>query len=758
MSKVTKINGVPIADTKVTGFTYDNINTFTITDDNGDSFTSTISNLSSSTINATIFSGNTYYGNGSTLSGIISGATNIGNGVNIYSGVNGSNLEFRTISGASNNKITTTLNGSVVELNIIEPNLTLWPLVVQGNKLISGGATYLSGLTFSVSDLTYIIGETIYTTSASTVVLSSGSTNFDRIDVIYVDISGNTGSVEGTPSASPSKPSLDSATQVEITFVTVPAGSTTPDVTITKVYDENTGTGGGEWDYSATTAVRISGGSTNDAFSGTKSIEFINTINGDSFTMNNPTPYNTSGDNTISFYIKNITDWSNVKEYIDISFRNSDDTTNGNTVRFENGKFGFDASNTTDWQVVSISLGDFAMTTNLVSKVHFQVNKDAGPSSNLDLYIDLIRFQAGAPTTSPQNIWLSFVTDDNNVAVATSSTDQLRFSGGTNITTSMNGKNAIFDLDSNINLSTINATSITATTYYGDGSNLSGISSSDTYVTGGTLLNGVTTFTNNTGGTFDVSGYFSAFTLTAPQGSPQDVSNGQSIVFNSGSGLTASIEGTRSVVYRLDINNTPTEPSPTTGDKLLLYDATSGEHRNIDWNQLPGAGGGEANTASNVGGGNGIFYQKSGVDLQFRSLVAGSNISITSGATTLTINSTASGGGSRITGSTQTTGSTPVELDKIDTIPDNGTSIIEVYVKAYQSGGTNWGVWKRTLTVTKVSGTVTIREENADVDKTSAGLNANSISFAVNSGDIDLDVTGINATTINWESAYEIIL
>lgn len=728
MSKVTKINGVPIADTKVTGFTYDNINTFTITDDNGDSFTSTISNLSSSTINATIFSGNTYYGNGATLSGIISGATNIGNGVNIYSGVNGSNLEFRTISGASNNKVTATLNGSVIELDIIEPNLTLWPLVVQGNKLISGGATYLSGLTFNVSDLSYIIGETIYTASASTVVLSSGSTNFDRIDVIYVDISGNTGSVEGTPSASPSKPSLDSATQVEITFVTVPAGSTTPDVTITKVYDENTGTGGGEWDYSATTAVRISGGSTNDAFSGTKSIEFINTINGDSFTMNNPTPYNTSGDNTISFYIKNVTDWSSVKEYIDISFRNSDDTTNGNTVRFEDGKFGFDASNTTDWQVVSISLGDFAMTTNLVSKVHFQVNKDAGPTSNLDLYIDLIRFQAGAPTTSPQNIWLSFVTDDNNVAVATSSTDQLRFSGGTNITTSMNGKNAIFDLDSNINLSTINATSITATTYYGDGSNLTGV------------------------------GDFTGFTIEAPIGSPQSVTNGQSILFNTSSGLTASIEGIRSVVYRLDINNTPTEPSPTTGDKLLLYDATSGQHRNIDWNQLPGAGGGEANTASNVGGGNGIFYQKSGVDLQFRSLVAGSNISITSGATTLTINSTASGGSSRITGSTQTTGSTLTELDKIDTIPDNGTSIIEVYVKAYQSGGTNWGVWKRTLTVTKVSGTVTIREENADVDKTSAGLNANSISFAVNSGDIDLDVTGINATTINWESAYEIIL
>jgi hypothetical protein len=126
--------------------------------------------------------------------------------------------------------------------------MTLWPLVVNGNQLISGGATLLSGLTFDVSALGYIIGTTIYTASASTVTLLSGGTNFDRIDVIYADISGNTGFVQGTESATPSKPALDGATQVEITFVTVPAGSTTPDVDITKVYDEDTGTGGGEWE------------------------------------------------------------------------------------------------------------------------------------------------------------------------------------------------------------------------------------------------------------------------------------------------------------------------------------------------------------------------------------------------------------------------------------------------------------------------------------------------------------------------------
>jgi hypothetical protein len=50
-----------------------------------------------------------------------------------------------------------------------------------------------------------------------------------------------------------------------------------------------------------------------------------------------------------------------------------------------------------------------------------------------------------------------------------------------------------------------------------------------------------------------------------------------------------------------------------------------------------GGGGGEANTMSNVGGGEPIFKQKTGVDFELRTLVAGNNITITSGATDLTI-------------------------------------------------------------------------------------------------------------------------
>ncbi len=52
---------------------------------------------------------------------------------------------------------------------------------------------------------------------------------------------------------------------------------------------------------------------------------------------------------------------------------------------------------------------------------------------------------------------------------------------------------------------------------------------------------------------------------------------------------------------------------------------------------------GQSNTTSNQGGGQGLALAKSGVDLPFKTLVAGTNISLTSASNTLTINATGTG-------------------------------------------------------------------------------------------------------------------
>jgi hypothetical protein len=64
---------------------------------------------------------------------------------------------------------------------------------------------------------------------------------------------------------------------------------------------------------------------------------------------------------------------------------------------------------------------------------------------------------------------------------------------------------------------------------------------------------------------------------------------------------------------------------------------------------------GEANTASNVGAGSGIFKAKTGIDLAFKTLVAGTNVTIDSATDTLTINASGGGGGGGVTDHTALT-------------------------------------------------------------------------------------------------------
>lgn len=78
------------------------------------------------------------------------------------------------------------------------------------------------------------------------------------------------------------------------------------------------------------------------------------------------------------------------------------------------------------------------------------------------------------------------------------------------------------------------------------------------------------------------------------------------------------------------------------------------------------AGGGENNTASNVGAANEVFKQKSGIDLQFRTLIAGSNVNIVQNADTIEISSTASGSGTGdVTGDTSSVDNSIVRFDGV---------------------------------------------------------------------------------------------
>ena len=114
---------------------------------------------------------------------------------------------------------------------------------------------------------------------------------------------------------------------------------------------------------------------------------------------------------------------------------------------------------------------------------------------------------------------------------------------------------------------------------------------------------------------------------------------------NSSTGSTVDVNAVH-VNESDEINQISEKNTPTSGDYLIIEDGSdSFNKKKVNISNLPTGGGGEANTASNIGNGNPIFKEKNGIDLEFRSLSAGTNVTITTGDT-ITINASGGGGSS----------------------------------------------------------------------------------------------------------------
>ena len=98
-----------------------------------------------------------------------------------------------------------------------------------------------------------------------------------------------------------------------------------------------------------------------------------------------------------------------------------------------------------------------------------------------------------------------------------------------------------------------------------------------------------------------------------------------------------------------------TEVDPDTGECTVYFRTLKSMSPNLtltqsaDDNYIEIDSEGEPNLAANVGTGVGVWKDKVGETLNFKSLIAGTNITIVPGANEITINSTASGGGGSMT-------------------------------------------------------------------------------------------------------------
>ena len=275
----------------------------------------------------------------------------------------------------------------------------------SGNALISqllyGSVYWDSGYTFKVSDCLYMIRGETYHSEPDTVTLEDADPDLDRIDVIFVDSDETVGKITGTPSATPQKPMVNPASQLELTYVLVTAGSSSPSVLNEQVYQENV-----EWATSWDSEVGglVDFESTVSPFAGTYCIRTI-------IDPANPNPnldgvdiyFDKTGTYDITnailvLMIKTNKSWLNTTGglcYLTLRLYNGATLISQTPVILKDGKYGF-SSKVTTWQAIVVPIADFGANSMVIDQLNIHFN---GKWANREIAIDLdsIFFQGGVP-------------------------------------------------------------------------------------------------------------------------------------------------------------------------------------------------------------------------------------------------------------------------------------------------------------------------------------------------------------------------
>ena len=265
--------------------------------------------------------------------------------------------------------------------------ITFGTAACPGTQLISGSITWSgSGLVFDATNLAYYIICGYYTSSATTLTLTTADPTFDRIDKLYADITGNVGVITGVPSSNPQEPQVNPLTQISLGFVYVGAGSTTPTgQTATTIYNENV-----EW-TGASNVAGINFAYATNPYEGTVSTLVPNAVSNQFVSWQNGSLLNISDYEYLKFYIRlNTPVLSDEISLLTVSFYNGA-TKVSQDVLIPNGSFGLNTSTLNSYQLIVIPLSGITVTPPDFDKVNFVVN---GALSNFQL--DKVYLLSGA--------------------------------------------------------------------------------------------------------------------------------------------------------------------------------------------------------------------------------------------------------------------------------------------------------------------------------------------------------------------------
>ena len=493
----TAVTATNITATDISASTYHNIMYSTIPEP-----------LSSVTISATLFSGTNVYITTLTATNI-SATTYMGfsleplTATNIYgTTITATNISATTYMGFSLEPLTatnmsaTTFSGTYVKVttltatnvsaasisattisattydNLPDPGYSNLPAY-----LIWGSCIWISSLNFGVQGSISVSG-TVVNIPYTVVTLDAADPTNARIDLIILESDGTADKITGTPASEPSEPDYDTATQVKLTIVTIPAGATEPpSVTVTTLYDENN-----DWTY-ADSGATIVADSTTSPHAGTYCIEATNPVPSNWFSLTfGGTAFDLNTYDWLSLWIKPKAAFGT--RYLRLRWA-STGTSRGSYVSIAEGSFGFNSSSAT-WQNIVIPTSMFAVpTSNTINRLNVWFMGGTGAHSGWS--IDDVVLQIFEGTTPPGG------TTDHGALAGLGDDDHTQYSlaDGTRAYTGA------------VTGTSIKATTITATT-------LSGAT-----LSGGNVYAAAITATNFSGTTFSgTNSYVTTVTAT----------------------------------------------------------------------------------------------------------------------------------------------------------------------------------------------------------------------------------------------------
>jgi hypothetical protein len=305
-------------------------------------------------------------------------------------------------------------------------------LITSGSSepafVVSGGVVaWQSGMVMNVSRTVISIDGTLTTIEADDVTLATADATHSRIDVIVANSGGEFVVKTGTPGENPVKPVANPDTEVELSQVIVPAGASAPAITQINLYLENE-----EWTAAANSG-RLAVGSTNAAYSGTKSIEGTGVLNNDYVTLTADEDTDLGATTVLSFYMKLKAAWDPAHRLRFEFFLNGSRVSRVlELYAFMN----FDSNNSTTWQHVAIAMSDFNIAGGVVDQLKITVRKLQ--SGACDLFLDNIVIQDGTPTALVQPSITTIVADNGSLTAYTPN-QQISIVGAGTVTTDIIG-------------------------------------------------------------------------------------------------------------------------------------------------------------------------------------------------------------------------------------------------------------------------------------------------------------------------------